>query len=85
MVRNAAAFLLPNPSLHALLNIFFSSVNRYKIEFIAAASAIIIESAKIYPAFSSISILSIVIIISASICGAAIYRLQLSAIERLTL
>jgi glycopeptide antibiotics resistance protein len=53
--------------------------------FIAAGSAIIIEIVKIYPALSSISILSIVIIISASIYGAVIYRLQLSAIERLTL
>ena len=52
---------------------------------IAAVSATIIEIAKVYPALSSISILSVVIIISASIYGAVIYRLQLSAIERLTL
>ena len=52
---------------------------------IAAVSATIIEIAKIYPALSSISVLSIGIIISASIYGAVIYRLQLSAIERLTL
>jgi len=51
--------------------------------FIAAGSAIIIEIVKTYPALSSISILSIVIITSASIYGAVIYRLQLSAIERL--
>lgn len=51
--------------------------------FMAAGSAIIIEIVKTYPALSGISILSIVIITSASICGAVIYRLQLSAIERL--
>ncbi|MGD9228718.1 MAG: VanZ family protein [Desulfobacterales bacterium] len=51
--------------------------------FIAAGSAIIIEIVKAYPALSGISILSIVIITSASIYGAVIYRLQLSAIERL--
>jgi glycopeptide antibiotics resistance protein len=51
--------------------------------FIAAGSAIFIEIVKTYPVLSSISILSIVIITSASIYGAVIYRLQLSAIERL--
>lgn len=51
--------------------------------FIASGSAIIIEVVRTYPALSSINILSIIIITSASIYGAVIYRLQLSAIERL--
>lgn len=51
--------------------------------FIAAGSAIFIEIIKTYPAINNINILSIIIIISASIYGAVIYRLQLSAIERL--
>lgn len=50
---------------------------------IAATAAIVIEVLKTHPAFSSIDILSIVIITLASIYGAVIYRLQLSAIERL--
>jgi hypothetical protein len=52
--------------------------------FIAVATAIFIEVLKTYPTLSSISILSIVIIISASIYEAVIYRLQLSAIKRLS-
>jgi len=50
---------------------------------IAAGSAILIEIIRSYPAINNINILSIIIIISASIYGAVIYRLQLSAIERL--
>lgn len=53
--------------------------------FIAAGAAIVIEVLKTYPAFSNIDILSIFIITSASIYGAVIYRLKLSAIERLEL
>jgi hypothetical protein len=52
---------------------------------IAAGSGILMETAKIYPAIDRISILSIIIIVSASIYGAVIHRLQLSAIERLNL
>jgi hypothetical protein len=52
--------------------------------FIAVAAAIFTEVLKTYPALTSINILSIVIIISASIYGAVIYRLQLSSIERMS-
>lgn len=51
--------------------------------FIAAGSAVLIEIIKTYPAIDNINIFSIIIIISASIYGAVIYRLQLSAIESL--
>jgi glycopeptide antibiotics resistance protein/uncharacterized membrane protein len=51
--------------------------------FIAAGSAIFIKILKTYPVLNNINILSIIVIISASIYGAVIYRLQLSAIERL--
>ena len=51
---------------------------------IAVGSAIFIEVAKNYPSLNNISILSIVIITCASIYGAVIYRLHLSAIKRLT-
>jgi glycopeptide antibiotics resistance protein len=51
--------------------------------FIAVAAAIFIEVLKTYPALNSINILPITIISAASIYGALIYRLQLSAIERL--
>jgi hypothetical protein len=51
--------------------------------FIAVAAAIFVEVLKTYPALNSINILSITVIISACLYGAAIYRLQLSAIERL--
>jgi VanZ family protein len=51
---------------------------------VAVGAAIVIELVKTYPAINSINILSIIIIISASIYGAVIYRLQLFAIERLT-
>jgi uncharacterized membrane protein len=50
--------------------------------FIAVAAAIFTEVLKTYPTLSSINILSIVIIISACLYGAVIYRLQLAAIER---
>jgi glycopeptide antibiotics resistance protein/uncharacterized membrane protein len=50
---------------------------------IAAGSAIFIEVIKAYPTMNNINILSIIIIITASLYGAVIYRLQLSAIERL--
>jgi glycopeptide antibiotics resistance protein len=53
--------------------------------FIAAGSAIIIEVLNIYPVINQINILAIIIIISASIYGAVIYRLQLAAIERMNL
>jgi uncharacterized membrane protein len=53
--------------------------------FIAAGSAIFIEVIKTYPAINNIDVLSILIIISAGIYGAIIYRLKLSAIERLDL
>jgi uncharacterized membrane protein len=53
--------------------------------FIAAGSAIFIEVIKTYPAINNIDVLSILIIISAGIYGATIYRLQLSAIERMNL
>ena len=52
---------------------------------IAAGSAIFIEIIKNYPAITNFNFLSIIVIISASIYGAVIYRLQLSAIERLNL
>lgn len=52
---------------------------------IAVAAAILIELLKTYPATSSLNILSIIIITSASIYGAVTYRLQLSAIQRLSL
>ena len=51
--------------------------------FITAVAAIFIEIIKTYPALNNLNVLSIIIIISASIYGAVIYRLQLSAIERL--
>jgi glycopeptide antibiotics resistance protein len=51
--------------------------------FIAAGSAIFIEIIKTYPALNNLNVLSIIIIVSASIYGAVIFRLQLSAIERL--
>ena len=51
--------------------------------FIAAGSAVLIEVLKAYPALNSTNILSIIIIILACLYGAVIYRLQLSAIERL--
>jgi hypothetical protein len=51
--------------------------------FISAAAAIFIEVLKTYPALNGINILSIIIIISACLYGAAIYSLQLAAIERL--
>jgi glycopeptide antibiotics resistance protein len=51
--------------------------------FIATIAAIFIEMLKTYPAIRSFSILSIIIIASASIYGAVTYRLQLSSIERL--
>jgi VanZ family protein len=50
--------------------------------FIAVAAAIFTEVLKTYPTLNSINILSIVIIISACLYGAVIYRLQLAAIER---
>jgi glycopeptide antibiotics resistance protein len=53
--------------------------------FIAVAAAIFIEVLKTYPALNGINILAVIIIIAASLYGAVIYRLQLSAIERLTL
>ena len=53
--------------------------------FIAVAAAIFIEVLKTYPALNSINILPMIIITAASIYGAVIYRLQLSAIERLPL
>jgi hypothetical protein len=53
--------------------------------FIAASSAILIEIVKIYPSVDRISILSIIIISAASVYGAVIYRLHLSAIEHLNL
>jgi uncharacterized membrane protein len=53
--------------------------------FIAAGSAIFIEALKTYPAINNINVLSVLIIISAGIYGAVIYRLQLSAIERMDL
>jgi hypothetical protein len=49
--------------------------------FIAAGSAVLIEIIKTYPALSNINVASIIIIISAAIYGAVIYRLHLSAIE----
>ncbi len=51
--------------------------------FIAVGTAIFIEMIKTYPAINSINILPISIITAASIYGAVIYRLQLSAIRRL--
>jgi VanZ family protein len=48
--------------------------------FIAVAAAIFTEVLKTYPAFSGINILSIIIIISACIYGAVIYRLQFFSI-----
>jgi len=50
---------------------------------IAAGSAIFIEILKTYPTLNNINILSIIIIITASLYGAVIYRLQLSTIERM--
>jgi hypothetical protein len=51
--------------------------------FIAVAAAIFTEILKTYPALNGISFLSIIIIVSACLYGAVIYRLQLAAIERL--
>jgi hypothetical protein len=51
--------------------------------FIAVAAAIFIEALVTYPSLNHINILPIIIITAASIYGALIYRLQLSAIERL--
>lgn len=50
---------------------------------IAVGSAIFIEMVKSYPTLASMNMLSIIIIISANIYGVVLYRLQLSAIERL--
>ena len=52
---------------------------------IAVAAAIFTEVLKTYPALNDLDILSIIIIISACLYGAVIYRLQLAAIERLDL
>jgi hypothetical protein len=49
--------------------------------FISVAAAIFIQVLKTYPALNRISILPIIITTAASLYGAAIYRLQLSAIE----
>lgn len=49
--------------------------------FISIAAAIFIQVLKTYPALNRISILPIIIITAASLYGAVIYRLQLSAIE----
>jgi glycopeptide antibiotics resistance protein len=49
--------------------------------FISVAAAIFIQVLKTYPALNRINILPIIIITAASLYGAVIYRLQLSAIE----
>ena len=50
---------------------------------IAGGSALFVEMARSYPALYNINALSIIIVISASLYGAVIYRLQLAAIKRI--
>jgi VanZ family protein len=50
---------------------------------ISMAAALSIETLRTYPALAGINLLSVAVIITASVYGAAVYRLHLSAIERL--